>query len=68
MEQTTDSLKLLSTSDLSKIFNISQASVYRLIDSRRIPFYKIGGSLRFSEQDIIKYLEACRVEPIFRRK
>jgi len=63
-----DNLRLLSIKDLGKIFNISQATAYRIVDGRKIPFYKIGGVIRFSEQDILKYLEDCRVEPIFRRR
>jgi len=63
-----DNLRLLSIKDLGKIFNISQATAYRIVDGRKIPFYKIGGVIRFSEQDIIKYLGDCRVEPIFRRR
>jgi excisionase family DNA binding protein len=63
-----NNLKLLSIKDLSKIFNISQATAYRIVDSRKISFYKIGGVLRFSEDDILKYLEENRIEPIARYK
>jgi excisionase family DNA binding protein len=57
-------LRLLSSKDLSKLFNISQATVYRIVDGRKIPFYKINGVIRFSEKDILKYLEENRVEQI----
>jgi len=59
--------KLLSPNDLAKILNISKPSIYRLIEGRTIPFYKIGGSLRFSEKDVIKYLEKNRIEEISRK-
>lgn len=66
-EESIKNTKLLSPSDLAKILNISRPSVYRLIEGRTIPFYKVGGSLRFSEKDVIKYLEENRVEVIRKR-
>jgi excisionase family DNA binding protein len=58
--------KLISVEDLMEIFKISKSSVYRLVDNRKIPFYKIGGSLRFKEDDIVIYLESSRFEQIIR--
>lgn len=58
--------KLISVEDLMEIFKISKSSVYRLIDNRKIPFYKIGGSLRFKEDDILFYLEKSKFEPIIK--
>ncbi len=66
-ENSLKNTKLLSPSDLAKILNISIPTVYRLIESRTISFYKVGGSLRFSEEDVIKYLEKHRVEEISKR-
>lgn len=63
-----DNLKLLSIKDLGRIFNISQATAYRIVESRKIPFYKIGGVLRFSEKDIIGYLEENRIDQIQHRR
>lgn len=56
--------KLITPKDLAKIFNISGTSVYRLIDSRKIPIYKVGGSLRFNPTDINEYLKKVRINPI----
>lgn len=61
-------LKLLSIKDLGKIFNISQTTTYRIVEGRKIPFYKINGLLRFSEKDILKYLEENRVDQTQRRR
>ena len=61
-------LNLMSIKDLSKLFNLSQTTVYRIVESRKIPFYKISGVLRFSETDVIKYLEENRVEQMRGRK
>ena len=58
--------KLINTEELIGILNISKSSVYRLVDSRQIPFYKVGGSLRFKEDDILFYLEKSKFEPIIK--
>jgi excisionase family DNA binding protein len=57
---------LITPQDLSKILGKSLASVYRLTGERKIPFYKIGGSIRFSLTDVKKYLTAGRVESILK--
>ena len=61
-------LKLLSIKDLGQIFNISQTTAYRIVEGRKIPFYKINGVLRFSEEDIINYLKENRVDKIQHRR
>lgn len=53
---------LITPKELSKILNKSIPSVYRLIGKRVFPFYKIGGSLRFSKPEIEKYLDDIRIE------
>jgi excisionase family DNA binding protein len=63
-EKPVKNLNLLSIKDLSKVFNISQATAYRIVESRKIPFYKIGGTIRFDEKDILAYLAKNRIEPI----
>ena len=57
-------LKLYTTDELAKIFNISKPTVYRIIESRKIPFYKVKGSIRFSRDDVLKYLEENRIESV----
>lgn len=67
-ENSLNNLKLLSIKDLGKIFNISQSTAYRIVDGRKIPFYKIGGVLRFSEKDILGYLDENRIDQIQHRR
>jgi len=55
---------LLSISEVAEMLRISRTGVRRLQEARRIPFMKIGGSVRFSRRDIIAYLEKQRVEAI----
>jgi excisionase family DNA binding protein len=36
----------------------------RLIEGRKIPFYKIGGGIRFDQNEIKEFLNNNRVDPI----
>lgn len=67
-ESLLNNLKLLSIKDLGELFNISKATAYRIVEGRKIPFYKINGLLRFSENDILEYLKENRVEQIQHRR
>jgi excisionase family DNA binding protein len=52
--------------ELAEFLAISKATVYRLVGKRQLPFHKIGNVLRFKKEDIEKYLEGGRTEPIVR--
>ena len=56
--------KLLTTTDIAKMLCISKPSVYNLISSKQINFYKIGNSIRIKEEDFNKYLEENKVNII----
>lgn len=59
-----NSKNLISPEKLSEILSISKVSVYRLVEKREIPFFKVGGSIRFLLADIEKYLANSRIESI----
>lgn len=56
--------KLLTIDSVAEMFSVSKTTVYRMIQSRILPFYRIGGNLRFDEQEMMDYLERQRVAPI----
>jgi excisionase family DNA binding protein len=56
--------QFLSVSELSTFLNISKITVYRLVETRKIVFYKIGGSIRFNKKDVLDYLEASKINII----
>jgi excisionase family DNA binding protein len=60
----TPTLELLTLYEVAKLFKISVSGVRRLQQQRRIPFIKIGGSVRFAKSDIVSYVERGRVESI----
>jgi len=55
---------LITPVELADALRVSKATIYRLIDSRRIPFHKIGGVIRFTQEDISMYLNMSKIKPI----
>jgi len=56
---------MLSPKQVANLLGVSTATVYRLVQQRLIPFYRIRGSLRFSSDDIHHYLAQQRVTRLF---
>lgn len=54
----------LSPKELKDVLGISLPTVYRLIDERKLPAFKIGNSLRFLREDVIAYLESHRIDQL----
>lgn len=52
----------LSPKDLKEILGISIQSIYRLIDTRKLPAFKIGKSLRFYKEDVIEFIQKQRID------
>jgi excisionase family DNA binding protein len=55
---------LLTISEVAKLLKLSVSTVRRLQRQRKIPFVKVGGSIRFIEKDLAAYLERRRVGAI----
>jgi excisionase family DNA binding protein len=56
--------ELLTIADMARLLKISATGVRRLQQTRQLPFFKVGGSVRFAKSDIMAYLEKRRVESI----
>lgn len=57
--------KVLNSSEAAALLRLSLPSLYALVGQREIPFIKAGKRrLRFFEDDLIRYLEDKRVEPM----
>jgi excisionase family DNA binding protein len=54
---------LLTVEGLAAEFRISKMGVYRLVERRALPFYRVGGVLRFDRRDVEEYLRRRRVGP-----
>lgn len=64
MNDVSNTNNLITPEELASVLRMSRPSVYRLIGKRKIPFYKISGSLRFKDSDVKKYIEDARIGPI----
>lgn len=56
--------KLLTPDDLVARLQVSKTTVYRLVEARQIPFFRVAGSLRFAHRDVQQYLLKNRVASI----
>ncbi|MEK7103177.1 MAG: helix-turn-helix domain-containing protein [Patescibacteria group bacterium] len=62
MESNHESLpQLLTIKEVALILNCSIPSIRRYVQSRTIPFYKIGGAIRFSQTEMEQYIAQQRV-------
>jgi excisionase family DNA binding protein len=58
--------ELLTVTEVAELLKVSTQSVRRLQSDRYLPFFKIGGSVRFAKSDIIEYLKKGRIDAVQR--
>ncbi len=49
--------KLLTVNDLASCLSVRKSTVYSLVESGKIPHYRIGHQIRFSSSEISAWLE-----------
>lgn len=54
-------IALLTIPEAAEFLTISASGVRRLQQGRHIPFFKVGGSIRFAKADLVSYLASQRV-------
>jgi excisionase family DNA binding protein len=52
---------LLKVKEAADHLRLGKSTVYALMESGRLPFFKLGGSIRLSRADLDAYRESCRV-------
>ena len=57
-------IELLTIAEVARILKISATGVRRLQLGRCIPFIKVGGSIRFTKNDVVSYVAKQRVEAV----
>jgi excisionase family DNA binding protein len=50
----------LSVQDLMKLLPLKRSHVYSLIQSKKVPFYKIGGRYMFEKTEIENWIELSK--------
>lgn len=56
--------RLVSKEPVMEMLDVNENGLRRLVKQREIPFYKVGGRLRFDLAEIDTWLDANRVGPV----
>lgn len=53
-------IEILNTQELSKILGVTDRTIYRKVENKEIPFFRVGdkGSVRFLKSKILSWIEA----------
>jgi excisionase family DNA binding protein len=54
-------MKLLTVKAVAEMLSLSQSRVYEMA-GKELRCYRIGGAIRFSEEQVMEYLSSCVVE------
>ncbi len=54
---------MLNVHELSKELGMSESGIYQWVGQGKIPFVKIGRSVRFDFEEIKKWVEAKKIKP-----
>ena len=57
-------IDLLTIAEAAKLLKLSVSGMRRFQQRRQIPFIKLGGSIRFTRQDLTSFLQRNRVEAV----
>jgi excisionase family DNA binding protein len=60
----TPAVDLLTIVEAADLLKLSVSGMRRLQYRRRVPFIKVGGSIRFARQDLASFVQGNRVEAI----
>lgn len=61
-------MKLINTTELSRILNVSEKTLYHWAQQRKIPCVRLGRLVRFNTDDITKWLETKNDNNSFNKK
>lgn len=54
-------MKLLTTKQLAELLQVNPRKIYQLVAEHKIPFVKIGSSVRFNSDSITEWIEAQEI-------
>lgn len=57
------SVPLIDISAAADYLGVSERFMRRLVEERRIPYFKVGKFIRFSVEDLDDFLVAARITP-----
>lgn len=50
----------LTFREVADLLRVSERTLRRITNARQLPFYKIGGRLRFAPEDVKAFAHQCR--------
>lgn len=54
---------MMDIHELARELRLSESGIYQMVSQKRIPFVRIGRSLRFDTDEIKKWIESKKVTP-----
>ena len=54
-------MRLIRVNELSQILQVECKTIYGWVHLKKIPYYKLEGSLRFNEEEILKWIKSKRM-------
>jgi nitrogen PTS system EIIA component len=54
------SLMKMTVREASKLFNVSEKTIYRWIEQKNLPAYRINKQFRFNQTELLEWAAACR--------
>lgn len=62
MSETKEELK--SANQTARLLGVSTPTLCRLMQSKKIGFYRVGKRVLFAERHVAEFLEACESKPV----
>lgn len=53
----------LNTSETASMLGVTPRTLYRFIDEGKLPAYRFGRVIRLRADEVIKFIDQCRIEP-----
>lgn len=60
MQEEEEMENYLTVKDVAELLRLKEKTIYKMAEENRLPFYKVGGSLRFKREEIDRSLRASR--------
>lgn len=54
--------EILTLKEVASYLKVAEKTAYRLAAEGKLPGFKVGGSWRFRQEDIVHWIEAQKVE------
>ncbi len=53
-------MTILTVKEVASILQVEPSTVYAWAEQRKIPSFKLNGALRFSDEDIGRWVHSCK--------